>query len=170
MSVPSSTPPPVHPLGVPWGQPGTTCGGCGWAQPDEDQPGTLRCAASGGRVVTGAWGGCCVHEPALDCFSCAACCGPAFDAVEVQPEDPVLGLHPSLMTEVFGRPQVRRTASNHCAALDRSDNHCRIYAERPQCCRDFTRASENCAFARRRVGRSPPWPEGISDRAGHPVD
>ena len=147
-----------HPLGPELGAVGDTCGGCAWARPEGPDGGDLRCAASGGRGVSARWHSCRFHEPVLDCFDCAACCGPAFDAVEVDENDPVVGLHTSLVTRVFGRLQIRRTTENHCGALERSSNSCRIYADRPQCCRDFERGSANCIFARRRVGLSPPWP------------
>jgi Fe-S-cluster containining protein len=92
----------------------------------------------------------------LDCLNCAACCGPAFDAVEVSPTDPVRQRAPEWIVRRDGRFQVPRTPDNHCACLQ-ADNRCRIYDLRPRCCRDFTQGSANCLFARRRSGRSAPF-------------
>jgi len=58
---------------------------------------------------------------------------------------------------IEGRHQVPRPPSNPCSMLG-PGNLCQIYADRPRCCREFTRHSGNCIFARRRVGKSPTWP------------
>ena len=147
-----------HPLGPALGPKGHTCGGCAWAHPAGPDGGDLRCAASGGRGVSAHWHSCRFHESLLDCLQCSACCGPAFDAVEVDENDPMVDIHPTLLTRVFNRLQIRRTTDNHCAALERSSKRCRIYGDRPRCCREFERGSDNCVWARRRLGFSPPWP------------
>ena len=95
-------------------------------------------------------------ESKLDCLKCAACCGPAFDAVEVSKKDArrLEGLVALVRTD--GRLQVARTDDNRCSALG-THNRCHVYEERPRCCRDFEKGSANCVFARRRVGLSPLW-------------
>ena len=46
----------------------------------------------------------CIHfEAKLDCLDCAACCGPAFDVVEVSQRDPVRKLQPDWITKTDGR-------------------------------------------------------------------
>jgi len=98
--------------------------------------------------------GCDLWEPVFDCLDCAACCGPAYDTVEVAPRDPVILLHPELIEKRDGRQQVMRAPGNWCAAL-LPDRRCRIYENRPLCCRGFTKGSDNCLIARRRLGLSP---------------
>ncbi len=102
-------------------------------------------------------------EGALDCLACAACCGPAYDAVELRRGDV---RHPDLVIVKDGRAQIARTATNFCAALG-DGNRCAIYADRPRCCRDFEKGGANCLDARRRSGKSPRWSElvdGTEDR------
>ena len=148
---------PHHPLGPAWGDPAQTCGDCAWSGPAADGAPGVVCAAAGDLAVPARTRSCIAFQEPLDCFSCAACCGSAFDAVEADEGEPVLALHPHLFTKQFGRDQLLRTTEGFCPALDRSCNSCRIYSDRPQSCRDFTVGSSNCIFARRRVGLDPPW-------------
>jgi Fe-S-cluster containining protein len=103
------------------------------------------------------WRGCAAWEAEPACLDCAACCGPAYDAVEIGPRDPVRKAAPTLVVVRDGRIQIARTADNHCAALG-PGNRCRIYDDRPRCCRGFEKLGANCLDARRRVGLSPRWP------------
>ena len=145
-----------HPLGVTLGDKDTTCGSCVWAILAGPGPKVLRCVAENNSRIEREWASCMYFEPSLDCLSCAACCGPAFDVVEVSVKDPVRKLQPEWIAKTDGRFHVLRKATNHCAALQ-NDNKCVIYQDRPKCCRDFTKGSANCIFARRRVGLSQHW-------------
>jgi Fe-S-cluster containining protein len=149
----SSTPSTAdHPTGVAWGAENETCGTCAWAS-------GRRCRASGKRIDPG-WRACAMWEGALDCLACAACCGPAYDAVELRRGDV---RHPDFAIVKDGRAQIARTATNHCSALGEG-NLCAIYSERPRCCRDFEKGGWNCLDARRRSGKSPRWPSERVDR------
>lgn len=148
----------VHPLGGAFGLDTERCGSCAWARLAGPGPKVLRCVASGNQRIHSAWQACQFWEAKLDCLTCAACCGPAFDAVEVGARDPVRRLHPDKIVRQDGRYQVPRTVDNHCINLNRHNhNKCDIYEDRPQCCRDFEQGSANCIFARRRLGLSPSW-------------
>lgn len=148
----------LHPLGTPFGNPNERCQTCAWSRLAGPGPKVLRCVASGFKRVNPDWLACQSWEAALDCLACAACCGPAFDAVEVSQRDPVRRTQPSCIVRIDGRYQVARTSDNHCINLDRKNqNKCVIYADRPKCCRDFEQGSANCIFARRRLGLSPIW-------------
>jgi len=153
---PASVP---HPVGRPWGPAGASCASCAWARLAGPGRPVLRCHAAPGRPRVPADAGACDrHEPGpFDCLACAACCGPAFDAVEITARDPARRALAPWVRRVDGRAQVARTADNHCALLQRPSNRCAGYADRPRCCRDFTAGTENCAWARRRAGRSPAW-------------
>jgi hypothetical protein len=142
-----------HPLGVSWGSEKETCGSCAWSRMAGPGPKVLRCVAANNRKVAVDWRACCSWEQTLDCLDCAACCGPAFDAVEVGPRDPVRKKHPDSIVVRDGRYQIPRTKDNFCQNLGRG-NLCSIYPDRPKCCREFERSSSNCHFARRRVGLS----------------
>ena len=154
----------MHPLGIALlkqnpdslVQPQKNCGQCVWSRFAGPGPKVLRCIASGNLRVSEDWLGCIHFEDRLVCLDCAACCGPAFDVVEVSSRDPVRKLQPNWIVKEDGRYHVLRKKSNHCAALQK-DKSCIIYTDRPQCCRDFTRGSANCIFARRRVGLSKTW-------------
>src|SRR5688572_20352086 len=123
-----------HPLGQDWGAPERRCGECAWARPAGPGPKVLRCQASGGRRVEAGWRSCARWEGPLDCLACAACCGPAYDAVEVSPRDPVRKAQPGVAVQRDGRWQIPRTEDNFCSML-LPDNRCTIYADRPRCCR-----------------------------------
>lgn len=100
---------------------------------------------------------CTAWEPMveLQCQRCAACCREAYDAVEVQPREVVLKRHPALVVDAGSHFKLKRDG-DRCAALEGSDGQygCSIYGDRPRTCRDFTRGSENCLAARRKVGLS----------------
>lgn len=134
-----------------------TCEECFWSHKAGPGPKVLRCVQSGMQRVEGSWPACILWEESMDCLDCAACCGPAFDAVEVSPRDPVRKLHPDILIKVDGRFCVQRREGNFCGQLQEKDNKCAIYKDRPRCCRDFTRGSANCLFARQRVGLSQFW-------------
>ena len=145
----------MHPLGVSYGSKGS-CGQCVWARNAGPGPKVLRCVAANNQRIQKEWNSCIYFEAKLDCLDCGACCGPAFDAVEVSQRDPVRKKHPDLIIRKEGRFCVPRREGNFCSQLQ-ADNRCQIYTDRPQCCREFTRGSYNCLFARQRVGRSGFW-------------
>ena len=137
------------------------CADCAWAY---TLRGRLHCRHAPAKALPPDSPACLRHEPAsaLDCRPCAACCREAFDSVEVGPRERTVKRHPELITEHHGRLALRR-AAGLCEALSVSTNThaaagpcytCRIYADRPRNCRDFTQASGNCLLARRRVGLS----------------
>ena len=146
----------MHPLGQPLADNQKSCSSCFWAQYSGPGPKVLRCVPSGNKRVTSEWPACSFWEPERDCLDCGACCGPAFDAVEVSSRDPVRKKHPGLVVRIDGRFHMPRRAGNFCSQLQ-EDNRCNIYEDRPQCCRDFTKSSANCLFARQRIGLTPPW-------------
>ena len=126
-----------------------------WAARRGPGPQVRVCIASANQRVDPKGRGCDLFEPMADCLACAACCGPAFDAVEVRPRDPVRKAHPALIVRgPFGHDGIARSPSNHCAALNLQDNRCAIYEDRPRCCRDLAPGGEGCLFARRRAGLS----------------
>jgi hypothetical protein len=152
----------IHPLGRPLGPVDQNCAGCGWATLRGPGPRVLRCVAAGGSVlprVDPAQQCCDRWESEPDCLSCTACCGPAYDVVELSPRDPVRRTHPELVEKVGGRYRIQRAATGNCAAL-RPTGECAIYDARPSCCRLFEKLGPNCIHARRRAGLSPPWSGG----------
>ena len=144
-----------HPLGLAFG-PGR-CGDCAWAAPRGPGPKVLRCLAAGGARIEAEWQGCARFEAPLDCLACGACCGPAYDAVEVSPRDPVRKAAPQLIDRVDGRYVVRRAPGNRCEALDENSLKCAIYEDRPRCCRDLAVGGPHCLWARRRLGFTGRW-------------
>ena len=145
-----------HPLGLDKGAPESTCGSCAWSRIRGPGPKVLRCGAAQNRRVNSRWQGCVNWEATLNCLDCAACCGPAYDVVEVSRTDPVRKKQPRWIERIGERYQVLRRRDNHCRALQ-SDNHCQIYGDRPRCCRSFEVGEENCLFARRRLGFTKAW-------------
>ena len=145
-----------HPLGLEMGHRETTCGSCAWSRYRGPGPKVLRCGAAFNRRVKAIWQGCVNWETTLNCLDCAACCGPAYDVVEVSRTDPVRKKQADWIEQIDGRYQVLRRSDNHCRAL-LADNRCQIYVDRPRCCRAFERGEENCLFARRRLGFTKPW-------------
>ena len=129
-----------------------TCGTCIWAHHRGPGPKRLRCVGTGFGRVDSEWPACEHWTPTnLDCLDCGACCGRAFDVVEVSRQDPVRKKQPDWIVKREGRYQMKRRSNNTCAALQ-PDMKCSIYPDRPQCCRYFERGGPNCWFARRRVG------------------
>ena len=129
-----------------------TCGTCIWSRVRGPGPKKLRCVGSNFSRVESEWVGC-EHwtSPRLDCLDCGACCGSAYDVVEVSKRDPVRKNQPSWVEQRDGRYQMKRRPNNTCTALQ-SDMKCSIYTDRPQCCRDCERGGSNCWFARKRIG------------------
>ena len=150
-----------HPIGVAWGPKSETCGSCVWASLRGPGPKVLRCLASGAnRRVASEQQSCVNWEEPPECLDCAACCGPAFDAVELGAKDVFRKRWPHFCTVRDGRHQVARTEDNCCVCLQ-ADNRCEAYADRPSTCRDFEKGSANCLFARRRVHLSPLWTRSL---------
>ena len=153
----------MHPLGLDWGAAKTSCQTCFWSKKAGPGPKVLRCVPSGMKRIQGEWRGCSFWQIELDCLDCGACCGPAFDAVEVSQRDPVRKKHPTFLWKHEGRLGIRRRKGNYCMALA-EDNRCRIYVDRPRCCREFEKGSGNCLFARQRLELSPIWIQKEDDR------
>ena len=143
-----------HPLGQALLGSGS-CGECAWLYKEDSEDSHFICAASSQPVLP-SWPACVRKEEELDCLKCGACCGPAFDVVEVEPDDPVVSKHPEVIGRADGRLHILRKPTNSCSCLG-VDKKCSIYKDRPICCREFERGSENCIFARRRVSISSPW-------------
>lgn len=139
------------------------CGTCAWGQhgicelTHHDLPRASRTAFPEDPA-------CIRWEPVLDeaaCARCGACCHKAFHLVTVDEGEPITTAHPELLTP--GGPDGLGAAfhidrpDGFCRALvgPAAPFRCRIYADRPTSCRDFTAGSANCLEARRRVGLSP---------------
>lgn len=98
---------------------------------------------------------------AADCLACGACCREGYDTVEVDDDDPVVELHPELVSPgPFGRLNLRRDGPRCACLLVASGVYtCRIYQDRPTTCRDLQVGSPACRTARERVGLPvPPIP------------
>ena len=94
----------MHPLGLEYGTDNhQTCGNCFWSSMAGPGPKVLRCVPSGQQRVDASWKGCSFWQKEIACLDCAACCGPAFDAVEVSQRDPVRKKHPRLIIRKDGR-------------------------------------------------------------------
>lgn len=117
-----------------------------------------RCRQAGGGRLRVDWPACARWEPALDCTACGACCRAAYHSVQVSARDPAVKANPDLIVDRGEYLELKRTG-DRCAALDGGTvdgdrlvpYHCRIYADRPQTCRDFEVGGEHCLTARRRV-------------------
>ena len=134
-----------------------SCGECAWSF---DYRGYLRCRHNSKVKFGPSTRACAAFEPRneLDCLTCGACCREAYDSVEVGVRDQVRKAHPELIIKDGQRLKISRN-QNRCVALEggRSiddDYSCRIYADRPKTCREFTMGQENCLQARRKVGVS----------------
>ncbi len=120
-------------------------------------------------------------EENVTCTTCGACCREAFDAVELGPEDHVpknlvveyQGRRTLRRVEVSNeapfqgaqpqksQPHKTQLHKTQCAALTLGScpptsaqavqSHCTIYNQRPQTCRDFTRATPACLQARQHI-------------------
>lgn len=141
-----------HPTGRPLAADDTArCGDCAWRDPI-----TTACRQADGSAVAASLPGCERFEPALDCQACGACCRAAYHSVTVDPDDPVIALHPALIVRRDGYIEIERRG-DRCGALTGSIEcgfACTIYGDRPQPCREFETAGEHCLTARRRVGLS----------------
>ena len=146
--------PPPHPTGLPgWtAVANRRCGTCAW------RTDAGMCRQADGAAVAPDWDGCSRWEAGLDCQECGACCRAAYHSVTVDPQDPVVRLHPGFIADRGSYLEIRRHG-DRCAALAGGTSpaepfSCTIYLGRPETCRDFERGSENCLIARRRVGLS----------------
>jgi hypothetical protein len=129
---------------------GRTCGECAWQRPIRGRPRCLHASAP----IDPSWTACERFEPALDCQACGACCREAYERVELSTRDPFVRAHPELVRRIDGRLVLQRV-DGRCPALEGDGPYaCTHYDERPRTCRDFTRGSDNCRDARRRVGLS----------------
>jgi hypothetical protein len=128
--------------------PAKTCGTCVWK-------GRWRCLQTGARVE-GRERACVLHEGALDCQECAACCRHAYELVPLRKHERAARRHPELIVEDGARLHLKR-GKDRCLALAGPEGGpygCTIYPDRPRTCRDFERGGENCLDARQRVGLS----------------
>jgi len=140
---------PAHPAGfsVPPYRGEEQCGGCGWRDGDGH---CLQAEAE----VAGDLPGCERWEPALECLSCSACCGPAYDTVELAEHEPLVQLRPDLVIRRGDKLELRRIGSRCAALADEAPFTCSVYQNRPSTCHGFAVAGEHCLTARRRVGLS----------------
>lgn len=153
-------PPPQHPAGhapIANYHAGHRCDDCAWGFASR---GRWRCRHAPRIGLNAKDPACTRHEPVgeLDCQTCGACCREAYHSVEVSPRDPVNRAHPDLIVIETTHRKLRR-AGERCIALMGGETpgarfSCAIYADRPRTCREFTRGSEHCLDARRRVGLS----------------
>ena len=132
---------------------GRRCGTCAW------RTDAGICRQADGAAVAADWDGCSRWEASLDCLDCGACCRAAYHSVTVDPQDPVVRLHPGYIEDRGSYLEIRRSG-DRCAALEGGaapdqPYTCAIYLGRPETCREFELGSENCLIARRRVGLSP---------------
>lgn len=159
----AQTPPALHPAGhAPLADYYTDhgCDDCAWHFTSR---GIMRCQQAPSVKLPAKSAACTRWEPAaeLDCQTCGACCREAFDCVEVGSRESVVKLHPDMLihAEQIDQPAKLKRNADRCAALvggDAQDTlyRCTIYKDRPRTCRDFTRGSDNCLQARRKVGLS----------------
>lgn len=144
-------PTPRHPSGLfAHAAPPGTCAECAWR-------GEHGCQQTGDEVDP-RWPGCERFEAAIECGTCGACCREAYAVVELADDDPFAARHPDLVARADGRLELRRV-DDRCPPLEGDGSvaapyRCALYDERPETCRDFTRAEEHCLDARRRVGLS----------------
>ncbi len=153
-------PPLMHPAGhapIAHYHAENRCADCAWSFA---RRGRLRCRHAPRIALPDPSPVCIRYESAiaLDCQTCGACCREAYHSVEVSSRDPVNQTHPDLVLIRDTHRKLRREGER-CAALlggltSNADFACAIYADRPRTCRNFTRGSENCLDARRRVGLS----------------
>jgi len=161
--------PRLHPLGMPLGPAGQTCGSCAWLYLGGRGKPVARCRqaaapnAEGPRTETG-FQACARWEPPVDCATCGACCREAYHSVTVSVRDPVVWKQPDLVERTGPRFEIRRDGARCAALVDKrgaTDEPagarvftCSIYEDRPQACRDFAAGGRHCLDARRRVGLS----------------
>lgn len=149
----------LHPTGLFAGDATGTCGDCAWRY---EARGVARCRQIDvAKKIDPAWSACERFEAALDCQTCGACCRAAYHSVEVSKRDPVVKLQPAYIEDRGTYLEIRRRG-DRCSALEGGERSggsqtrfaCAIYDDRPRTCREFTRGSEHCLTARRRVGSS----------------
>lgn len=136
---------------------GGHCGDCAWQRRRGPGNPVPRCEQGKGVRVDTEWPACARWEPELTCTECGACCREAYGAVEVSTRDPFVRLHPKLLVKGTHGYELQRQ-EERCAALEvdagTASYACVVYEDRPRTCREFTRGSEHCLTARRRVGLS----------------
>jgi hypothetical protein len=127
---------------------GGTCGACAWRREDG------HCQQAGVEVAA-EHAPCERFEPPFDCQDCGACCRAAYHSVTIAEGDVIAKRHPELLVHRESYSEVRREG-DHCAALESKGGrfHCKVYEDRPTCCREFANAGHNCVTARRRLGLS----------------
>ncbi len=133
------------------------CADCAWSFTSR---GALRCQHAPAIKLDADAAACTRWEfvAELNCQTCGACCREAFDCVDVGMRESVVKLHPEMIVHSGNNLKLKR-GDDRCAALvggHGSDNpySCTIYENRPRTCREFTRASDNCLQARRKLGLS----------------
>jgi hypothetical protein len=159
----------VHPLGMPLGPAGETCGSCAWLYVGGRGKAVERCRQAAAPNAEGPRTGrdapaCARWEPPVDCATCGACCREAYHSVTVSMRDPVVWKQPALVERHAHRFEIRRDGDRCAALVDRRADTsreprervftCSIYEDRPQACRDFAAGGRHCLDARRRVGLS----------------
>jgi hypothetical protein len=153
-------PPPMHPAGhapvAPY-HAGRSCADCAWVHVLRHRQ---RCRHAPRVALPPDAPACFRYEPAgeLDCRTCGACCREAYDSVEISPREPVNGIRPEWIVVEATHRKLKRNGER-CVALmggHQPDEAyaCAIHPDRPRTCREFTRGSENCLDARRKVGLS----------------
>jgi hypothetical protein len=160
----------LHPLGLPLGPAGETCGSCAWIYVGGRGRGVDRCRQlappnADGTRTRRELPACVRWEPPVDCATCGACCREAYHSVTVSVRDPVVWKQPDLVERHGHRFEIRREGERCAALTDRRRDaargagerifSCTIYDDRPQACRDFAAGGRHCLDARRRVGLSP---------------
>lgn len=90
----------------------------------------------------------------VTCATCAACCC----RLEVLLLTDTGVPRQYIATDPWGRQVMSRLDDGWCAALDRNTLRCRIYAERPLLCREYSTGGEDCLIERRgRASASVPF-------------
>jgi hypothetical protein len=159
----------VHPLGMPLGPTGETCGSCAWLYRGGRGKAVARCRQAAPPNGEGArtqetHPACARWELPVDCATCGACCREAYHSVTVSVRDPVVWKQPALVVRHGHRFEILRDGDRCAALVDRRSDAgrgaeeriftCSIYEDRPQACRDFAAGGRHCLDARRRVGLS----------------
>jgi hypothetical protein len=142
-----------NPLSDELGPDGMICGSCVWHFSGGRGRAVGRCRRHGAQRVGPEASACVAFTAQLDCLTCGACCREAYDAVEVGLRDPFVKQHPDRLERRDGRLNIRRQ-DGICGCLEPVDSTwpCAVYSDRPKTCQDFEQASDNCLFARGRMG------------------
>ena len=130
------------------------CGGCTWRHLPASGPSLPRCwRFPEAPAIRDDWPACPAFTAALDCQACGACCGPAYDCVEVERHEAIVQSHGHLLVEAWGQLQLPRPGGRCvCLVGEAPRLSCTLYSLRPQSCRDFPVGEQSCLQARRRVG------------------